>query len=294
MATTFDRTESQIRELLIEYILYQKALSFSWTKSEQDALLSPSVQFNPPIRFLQTKGHKEKVGISYDTGAIQISFKDLEAEKKFRHLISKLVISPKTNNLKATSTYDAVFADYPQASVKASKGAAASTLTASSAGAASSGAAGTGQSGSASPGGGAAAKTPPLSAAKKGTLFVYPVTVTNALLTQLMNEAKELSIQKYPAAATFLLRNIVESVLRHIIDSQKANAASKRLDLESAINLCVSTAVSLPREDVKVLAMFQKQYVNYLNLGAHGNLIPNDTMVIAARDCIDVFIKKNI
>ena len=96
------------------------------------------------------------------------------------------------------------------------------------------------------------------------------------------------------SAATFLLRNIVETILKHIIDLQKANAASKTLDLESAINLCMSNGVSMSVSDKKILKEFLKNYVNYLNLGAHGNVIPNPDMVAAARDCIDQFVKKNV
>ena len=109
-----------------------------------------------------------------------------------------------------------------------------------------------------------------------------------------MKEAKSLNGKNFPAAATFLLRNIVESLLKHIIDDQKANPASKVLDLEAAINLCLNNSVSLPVTDKKVLGEFKKNYVLYLNLGAHGNVVPNPEAVFAARDCIDQFIKKNI
>lgn len=38
-------------------------MGLSWTKEEKGILLNPSVAINPPVRFLQTSGHKEKMGI---------------------------------------------------------------------------------------------------------------------------------------------------------------------------------------------------------------------------------------
>jgi hypothetical protein len=85
-----------------------------------------------------------------------------------------------------------------------------------------------------------------------------------------MKEAREISCKKFPAASTFLLRNIVESLLKHIIHDQKANPASKLLDLEASINICMSNSVKMAVEDTKVLKEFQKTHTSYLNLGAHG------------------------
>ena len=118
--------------------------------------------------------------------------------------------------------------------------------------------------------------------------------MNNALVTQLMKEAKDINCKKLPAAATFLLRNVAEAILKHIIDQQKANPASKSLDLEGCINLCSSNSVSLGPADKKILKEFNKNYVSYLNLGAHGNVIPNPDMVLGARDCIDQFVKRNV
>ena len=46
--------------------------------------------------------------------------------------------------------------------------------------------------------------------------------------------------------------------------------------------------------DKKILKQFQQDHLSYLNLGAHGNVIPNADRVAAARDCIDQFIKKHV
>lgn len=285
LAKVFDRTQGQVKELILEYLLYRKALGFTWTAHEKDVLLNPSVEFNPPVRFLQTSGHKNKVGLSYDTTNLKVVFADAEAEKKFQHLLKKLVITPQ-KGLGATATFDEVFADY---TTKATTG--AGSTGAGSSGGKGSGTSSGGAAGSASTGGSSGGGT---GAPKPGTLFAYPVTVTNAVITQLMKEAKSLNGKNYPAATTFLLRNIVESLLKHIIDAQKANPASKVLDLEGAVNLCLNNTVNLPVTDKKVLSEFKKAYVAYLNLGAHGNVVPNPQMVFAARDCIDQFVKKNI
>jgi hypothetical protein len=101
-----------------------------------------------------------------------------------------------------------------------------------------------------------------------------------------MHEAKNLNCKKFPAAGTFLLRNVVEAILKHIIDGQKAHTGGGNLDLEGSINLCVSNNVKLSKEDKKVLSQFKKDYLDYLNLGAHGNVIPNITSLNAARDSI--------
>ena len=58
--------------------------------------------------------------------------------------------------------------------------------------------------------------------------------------------------------------------------------------------MCVSNNVRLSKEDKKVLSQCKKDYLDYLNLGAHGNVIYNITSLNAARDNIEVFIKRNI
>ncbi|MEO9460798.1 MAG: hypothetical protein ABJG56_17565, partial [Lentilitoribacter sp.] len=265
-----------IRELIIEYELYLKALSLSWTKQEKEILLRPNLAFNPPVRFLQTSGHKDKMGISYDTGNLKVLF-DADAKKKFKHLVKKLVVSP-TKGLGATASYEAVFDDYGPSSASAKAKAGAKKGSASNT---SGGTSGAGNAGGKATG-----------AAIKNTLFNYTATVNNALIKQLLKEAKELKCNKFPSAGTFLLRNIVESLLTHIIDAQMANKKGLTLDLESCLNLCASNAVNLPNTDKKVLAEFRKHHLSYLNLGAHGNLVPNETRLFMARDAIDLFIKK--
>lgn len=281
LALAFDRTEGQIRDLILEYLLYQKSLSFAWTPGERDRLLDPSVEFNPPVRFLQTSGHKTQVGLSYDAANLQVLFVDAVAERKFKHLVDKLVVHP-VKGLGATATYDEVFAGFETTPLggPATGGQSPSPAPTPTPGPA--------------PSPAPPPPPPPPPKPKPDTLFNYPVTASSALLVQLMKEARELSCKKYPAAGTFLLRNIIESLLKHIIDDQKANPASKTLDLEGAINLCTSAAVTLGNEEKKVLNEFKKAHLSYLNLGAHGNVIPNAMRALAARDAIDQFVKKNI
>ena len=280
LAKAFDRTQSQIKELIFEYLLYLEALSLSWSKEEKAALSSPSVEFNPPVRFLQTSGHKSKIGIEYDPTHLKISFANSESRKKFKHLVSKLVIAPE-KGLGATATYDEVFVDY----------AGAAKASGTSSGSASVSGSATTSTGASGAGSGKKKKSGKQSSA---ALLTYEVTMPNALIAQLMKEAKEINSKKFPAAATFLLRNIVESILKQIIDQQKANPASKQLDLEGALNLCQSHSVTMSQIDKKVLKEFQKGYLSYLNLGAHGNVIPNFDALAAARDCIDQFVKRNV
>jgi hypothetical protein len=287
LAVAFDRTEPQIRELILEYDLYLTSLGLQWSKKDKAALLHPAVKFNPPVRFLESSGHKAKVGISYDTASLKVVLKGAKPRKKLKHLIQKLVIKP-VKGLGATASYEAVFKDFD--------------ATAPQTGVTSGGGSGTVEgSGSTTGGGstGSAQSTGATSSGQKftlkpGALFAYPVTLSNALISHLMKEAAEGNWTKLPAAGTFLLRNIVESILKEVIDSQKANPASHTLDLEKALNLCGGPSVALPKEDKKILKLFQKNYLNYLNLGAHGNIIPNAGMLFGARDCIDQFIKRNV
>lgn len=118
--------------------------------------------------------------------------------------------------------------------------------------------------------------------------------MNSGLIAQLLKEAKDISLKRYPASATFLLRNIIESILKHIIDEQGGNKAGKSHDLEGALNFIASNAIDIPAGDKKILAEFKKDHLNYLNLGAHGNLIPNESRVAAARDSIDQFVKKYV
>ena len=282
LAKVFDQTPGKIKDFILEYMLYQKALGLSWTKEEKARLTDPAVEFNPPVRFLQTSGHNEKVGISYDTTNLKLVFV-VGAEKKFKHLLKKLVIEPE-KGLGATASYDAVFSDYgPSSKAPEPKSKSAKS--------GSSGSAGTGSDGSDSGKDGAAKGSAPK---KPNALFAYVPKKTNALLVQLMKEAKDIDIKKFPAASTFLLRNIVESLLKHIIDDQSANKTGASLDLEGCLNLCANASVSMKVNDKKVLSHFKKDHLGYLNLGAHGIVIPNPDRVAAARDCIDQFIKNNV
>lgn len=303
LAKAFDRTAGQIKDLILEYQLYLEALNLPWTQPERDVLLNPSVEFNPPVRFLQTKGHKSKVGISYDKAALNVVFDTPDAKDKFKHLLKKLVINPE-QGLGATASYDDVFSGYGGTVQSGGPGAGTSSGGSGTQG----GAGATGGSGSTSglgsggPGAGAGAGAGAGSSTtgtkgskpKAHALFGYPVSVKNGLLTQLMKEASEINVKRMPAAATFLLRNVVEALLKHIIHDQKANPASKALDLEGALNLCASSGVTLAPEDKKVLKEFHKSHLAYLNLGAHGNVIPNGDRTFAARDSIDQFVKKHI
>ncbi|MEA3049094.1 MAG: hypothetical protein QOG84_930 [Sphingomonadales bacterium] len=259
LAKIFAQPKGRIRDFILEYKLFLQALQFEWPDEEREKLEDPAVKFNPPVRFLQGQNHKERVGVELDRDSLQIKFTAPDATDKLQHLIRKLVTKP-VKGLGATAKYDEVFADY-----KAKPGSAATVK-------------GKGAS-------------PNL---KQGALFNYPVTLHNQLLKQLAKEARNLNCIAYPACGTFLLRNFLEVILKHIIDAAGANPQKKSLSLEGALNLCTSNAVSLHADDKKILGEFRKSHLDNINLGAHGTLIPNHLRLFAARDCIDQFVKRNV
>ncbi len=262
IAVAFNRRKGQIRDLILEYTLYLKALSFDWDEEDRDVLEDPSVEFNPPVRFLQSQGHKDKVGLSFDRENLSVAYTSPESAARLQHLISKLVISP-SKGMGATASFDDVFADYKAPAPKPGK-----------------------PDPKPDPG-----KDPPPKL-KPGALFNYPVTVHNNLIIQIAKEAEKLNSTTYPASATFLLRAFLEALLQHIIDEQGANPDGKSLSLETSLNLCTSKAVNLPDSDRKILGEFRKSHLDYVNLGAHGSVVPNATRLMAARDCVDQFVTR--
>jgi hypothetical protein len=269
LAAAFARPKGKIRDYILEYALYLKSLQFDWTEEEREALEDPSVEFNPPVRFLQSQGHKDAIGITFDREALTVSLASKVAGQKLKHLVKKLVVSP-VKGLGATAAYEAVFKDF-----KPTKG---STVEGSS-------------EESDDNDGGDKSPSPKL---KPGALFNYTVTIHNQLTKQLAKEARDLNCQNYPAAGTFLLRNFLESILKHLIDQKKANPSQAALSLENALNLAISAKVGLSVDDRKVLVEFKKSHLDYVNLGAHASLIPNALRLFAARDCIDQFVKRNV
>lgn len=290
LAKAFGQTQGEVRDLILEFKLYQEAIKLRWTQEEKEKLVEPRIQFNPPVRFLQTSGHKKLTGISYDKTNLRIVFADAAAKKKFKHLIRKLVVSPE-KGLGATATYDQVFADFQDRTKSADEeekpqgggdGKQGEDSDAGSGGNGSDGGKGPGTSS-----GGARRKS--------SALFNYVPRRNSALVVQLMKEAKSINANTYPAAATFLLRNIIEVILKEIIHDQDANRELKSLDLESALNLCLSREIRLHPDDKKIVKQIkQRNHLDYLNLGAHGTIVPNVEMVKIIRDNVDQFVKRNV
>jgi hypothetical protein len=309
LADIFGRPQSKIREFLIEYMLYLEAVNLNWTPAEKDILLKPSVEFNPPVRFLQTAGHKEAVGIELDNLNLKIKFIAPDAKAKFKHLVKRQVID--RNGLRATATYEEAFKDFGLNSPTSNGG------TSSSAGGTNNG---NGNGGSSSNGGGGSGGGNPSRSGpesdtvhggnndgdaeggdgsvggagrKPNTLFNYPVKQNDAILQQLMKEAKGLNIKNYPAAGTVLLRGILESLLKLIIAQKNLNNDDRKLDMESALSLVIGQG-KLGVDTTKVLKEFQKQHCDYINLSSHGSVVPNFHRLVMARDCIDAFVKRNV
>ena len=273
LAKLFNLTQARIKDFLIEYQLYLESIKIQWPKEQKSTLLDPGVEFNPPVRFLQGKGHMEMTGIAYDRVNIKVLFQNAEAKKKFRHLIFKLVIDIEDKR-KATDSYDVVFQDFDLGGKSDSGGSTEDPAT--------------GEHDSKS-------KSSSTKETKKKptALFGYASSTNNALIEQLMKEARDINCKKFPAAATFLLRNIIEAILKHIIDLHNVKQNKGMPSLGKNLDLCLSNHVGISKDDKKILSEFKNSHLNYLNLGAHANVIPNVDRLSSARDCIDQFVKKH-
>lgn len=285
LASAFDRKPGSIRDLLLEYQLYLEAVKLDWTAAELAELVRPEVEFNPPVRFLQSTGHKSAIGIDFDRTNLTVIFKTPDAKRKFRHLIKKLVIDNE-KGLGATSSYQEVFADYvsnepvrPEPNPDISDGDAP------------------GPDSQPQDEAGAASNPPqpePQPQRGKNALFNYQVSSNSALLIQLLTEAKSLNTQKYPAAGTALLRSILEAILKSIVLDQGANPQGKLLSLEIAIDICLSNTVQLSHDDKRILKEFKRSHLDYVNMGTHASVVPNSLRLAAARDCVDQFVMRSI
>ncbi|MBB4465428.1 hypothetical protein [Rhizobium leguminosarum] len=280
LASAFDRKPGSIRDLLLEYQLYLEAVKLDWTAAELAELVRPEVEFNPPVRFLQSTGHKSAVGIDFDRTNLTVIFKAPDAKRKFRHLIKKLVIDNE-KGLGATSSYQEVFSDYvssepvrPEPDPDTSTGGAPGPDS--------------------QPPDEAPPQPEPQPQRGKNALFNYPVSSNSALLIQLITEAKSLNTQKYPAAGTALLRSILEAILKSIVLDQGANPQGKLLSLETAIDICLSNAVQLSHDDKRILKEFKRSHLDYVNMGTHASVVPNSLRLAAARDCVDQFVMRSI
>lgn len=289
LSRVFGISQSEIKSYILEYLLYLEALKFKWTDKERAVLLDPALEFNPPIRFLQTKGHKDLMGIELDKTNLEIVFADTVAKKKFQHLLFKLVVNREVG-LSAISTYKDVFSDFKERTKPSDKKDKSGHISFDKGGAKSSK-----EEKKAKGKSGKVEKE--TSADKKGkyALFSYDVKINDATLEQLMKEAKSLNCQDFPGAGTALLRSIVETLLKHIIHVQGANPGGNSIDLEKAVNICKQQSIRLANaDDKKILEEFRKSHLSYLNIGVHGNSVPNKDRLFIARDCIDGFIKRNV
>lgn len=295
LSNVFGRPQGVIRDLLLEYMLYLEALKFDWTPAEKEVLLRPSIEFNPPVRFLQSTGHKQLVGIELDKVNLEIKFVASDSKAKLKHLVKRTVVDD--NGPSATASYGEVFENYVNpaeaqaggsANASGQNGSAAAGGTGNASGSSSSGSTGT-QSSSTGTG------TSGISASnlKPNALFAYPVKRQDLTLTQLMKEAKGLNTKTYPAAGSALLRSIVEVLLKLIIEEKSLNHQGKLLDLESALNLVLGKGC-MNQDDVKLLQEFKKTHLSYMNLSTHATVVPNSARLMMARDCIDAFIKRNV
>ena len=271
-------------------MLYLEALELEWTQAEKDVLLRPSIEFNPPVRFLQSTGHKQLVGIELDKVNLEVKFTDANAKAKFKYLVKRTVIDD--NGPSATASYGEVFADFVVPTTQEGGGAAQEAkgngADANSAGSSDAGMQTKGSTSGAATGGGTEGN-----GLKPNALFNYAVTRNDLTLRQLMKEAKGLNTKNFPAAGSALLRSVVEVILKLIIDEKGINQSGKLHDLASAVNLVIGQA-SISADDTKILKEFRTSHVGYINLTAHATIVPNHGRLMMARDCIDAFVKRNI
>lgn len=293
LASAFDRKPGQIRDLLLEYAIYLEALDFDWTPAEKEALLSPELEFNPPVRFLQSSGHKALIGIELDRTNLVVNFNAPDAKAKLKHLVKKLVINTGTG-LSATSLYKDVFVDFATPLPGSSSANASGEPTTGGQGTSTSSPQGGNSSGKEQGGIGKPPGSNPGTKLKSGTLFNYPISSNNSVLKQLMKEASTLNTQNFPGAGTSLLRGLVEAILKAAIHDQGANPQNKLLSLETALDICLSQAVTFNQDDKKILKEFKKTHLDYVNMGTHATVVPNTLRLVAARDCIDQFIMRNV
>ena len=289
LSNVFGRTQSAIRDFLIEYMFYLEVLNLDWTAGEKEALLKPSIEFNPPVRFLQSTGHKQLVGIELDKVNLEIKFTAQDGKSKLKHLIKRTVVDD--GGPSAIASYGEVFSNYSASGDQASgESDADGGSDNGGSGASASGGAGAanGQGGGAADGAEAGGN-----GLKANALFAYPVKRHDLTLGQLMKEAKGLSTKRYPAAGSALMRSIVEVLLKIIVEEKGLNPQGKLLDLEGALNLAIGCG-KLNQDDVKILQEFKKAHLSYMNLSTHATVVPNFNRLMMARDTIDAFIKRNV
>ncbi|MDY6924597.1 MAG: hypothetical protein SWI22_11645, partial [Pseudomonadota bacterium] len=275
LAGIFKRPKGKIRDYILEYTLYLEALKLKWSSEERAKLLDPGVEFNPPVRFLQGEGHLDKVGLTMDRESLKVVFSGPLAKKKFQHLVRKLVIE-KPKGMGATAQYANVFKDFAAADYPSED---APESGQPSDGPSDGEASDDGASDDGTSGDDTADDKPGGTTLKAGALFSYPVKKDSLTLKQLMKEAAEINANKLPASATALLRSLLESILKHIIDEQNANPDGKQISLEMAIDRCLNTGVTMSQDDRKILKDFKKGHLDYVNLGVHGNLVPSASRV---------------
>ena len=258
-----------------------------WTEAEREMLLRPSLEFNPPVRFLQTAGHKQKVGIELDKANLKIVFQGGDAKKKFQHLIRRMLLE--SSGPGAVAAYEEVFSNFQLAAISEKSATSLSSTSNSGEGEAETSGAGS----STGPGTATTQNSTTQSNQKPYSLFPHKATKSDLSLKQYLHEAQRLNVKNYPGAGTALLRAVVELVMKLVIEEKQLNPQGKLLDIEGAANLLISSG-KLSADDKNIVKEFRSSHISYLNLGTHATVIPNYDRLVSARDCIDAFIKRNV
>jgi hypothetical protein len=289
LASIYSEKQAGIRSYLVQYSLYLACLSLPWSPSESEALKQPSLEFNPPVRFFDTRAHRESVGIEYDMLACEVKVVAEDALDKLKHLITKLVLE-KRNGLTATSSYSEVFDSYVSpASSDGDKGNNSETPK-------SDNSSGNEESTTSNEDTPPQSQQPPETSAtstppKSYRLFNYTIKKESELLRQLMKEASKLNCKQYPASGTALLRAILECVLKLHIDDNNYNTDGKKLDLERAVNTCIAHK-DMDDGIKRALRVIKREDLDFLNCALHGNVKPGWSRLETARNHADEVVRK--
>jgi len=262
-----------VRNIAREHQLLERAIqSAHWTAPERKALAAPGLKANPFVRFFELKGTKETLGITFNDDG---SFNTTLPTKDFNPLFAKiardfLIPDPTTNkphaNTRTTpgSLFNRIAATSPTLKDILKKAAAETTKT----------------SGTATP----EPKRPlPKTVTGKVDEFFESVhcTIDQHQLKQVTNEISRIKFKEFPAAASFLLRAIMEGALIHALQTRKQwNALKKEWHavpknkgrdpgLEFIIKYCTSNCTAIFADNEKRILEKWLQHKDSWDLVVH-------------------------
>ncbi len=201
----------EVRSLAREYQLLERAVqSARWTRAEREALADPDLKANPFVRFFELKGTKEALGMTFEAdGSFSTKLPDNDFNLLFANIARSFLIPDATtgkSHANTRTTPESLFRHLaasspalekllPKPSVASKKGPAAP-----------------------SPRG-----PVPRTVTGKVDEFFESVrcSVDEHQLKQITIEISRIKFKEFPAAASFLLRAIMEGALIHALKTRK-------------------------------------------------------------------------